>query len=69
MPIELYLQPELTNAEVAESQPPVPITCLGLTFETDAERRAYFRERLRRKLADPAFRPSRASPSARMRPS
>ena len=56
MPIEPYLQPELTNVRVAQSQPPVPITCLGLTFETDAERRAYFRERLREKLQDPAFR-------------
>lgn len=29
-----------------------PVTCLGLTFETDEARRAYFREELRKKLPD-----------------
>jgi len=33
-----------------------PVTCLGMTFENDAERRAYFTELLRQKLQDPAFR-------------
>jgi DNA modification methylase len=33
-----------------------PVKCLGLTFETDAARRAYFLERLRQKLHDPEFR-------------
>lgn len=33
-----------------------PVTCLGLTFENDAARRAYFTEKLRAHLQDPAFR-------------
>ena len=41
---------------LTDASEPTPVTCLGLTFETYAARRAYFRERLREKLADPAFR-------------
>jgi len=42
-------------------QPPAaisagPITCLGLTFASDAERRAHFTALLAEKLKDPAFR-------------
>lgn len=33
-----------------------PVTCLGMTFANDAERRAYFTEKLREKLKDPEFR-------------
>ncbi|WP_295404522.1 DNA methyltransferase [uncultured Thiocystis sp.] len=33
-----------------------PVECLGMTFESDAARRAYFLERLRERLQDPAFR-------------
>ncbi|MBK5966802.1 DNA methylase [Thiocystis minor] len=33
-----------------------PVDCLGMTFENDAARRAYFTERLRERLQDPAFR-------------
>lgn len=33
-----------------------PVTCLGMTFANDAERRAYFIEQLREKLKDPEFR-------------
>jgi hypothetical protein len=32
-----------------------PVECLGLTFETDAARRAYFTEKLREKLQDPTI--------------
>lgn len=32
------------------------LTCLGLTFENDEERRNYFTEKLREKLQDPEFR-------------
>lgn len=32
------------------------VTCLGLTFENDEARRAYFTEKLRQKLHDPEFR-------------
>lgn len=33
-----------------------PVECLGMTFESDEARRAYFTERLREKLQDPEFR-------------
>ncbi len=33
-----------------------PVECLGMTFENDAARRAYFTEKLREKLQDPEFR-------------
>jgi DNA modification methylase len=33
-----------------------PVECLGMTFESDGARREYFRDILRRKLQDPAFR-------------
>lgn len=33
-----------------------PVTCLGVTFANDAERRTYFTDRLREKLKDPTFR-------------
>jgi DNA modification methylase len=33
-----------------------PVECLGMTFESDEARRAYFIERLRAKLQDPEFR-------------
>lgn len=33
-----------------------PVECLGVTFPNDEARRAYFTERLREKLRDPAFR-------------
>jgi len=36
--------------------PPQPVTCLGKTFTSDDERRAYFTEELRKHLADPKFR-------------
>src|SRR5438477_5136550 len=33
-----------------------PVECLGVTFPNDEARRAYFTEKLREKLKDPAFR-------------
>lgn len=33
-----------------------PVTCLGMTFTNDAERRSYFTEKLREKLKDSEFR-------------
>lgn len=38
------------------------IECLGITFRNEAERRAYFLERLRQKLNDPIFRQSAGFP-------
>lgn len=43
-----------TDAE--QQQAGGTIECLGMTFESDAARRAYFLEQLREKLQDPAFR-------------
>jgi len=44
----------------AHPQPMKPVEgqveCLGMTFENDDARRAYFLERLRDTLADPEFR-------------
>lgn len=39
-----------------------PVTCLGRTFENDAARRAYFTEKLREHLRDPAFRATEGFP-------
>jgi len=39
-----------------ERQPAAAVTCLGIEFESDAARRAYFTDRLREKLHDPEFR-------------
>ncbi|MEI8307213.1 MAG: DNA methyltransferase [Chloroflexales bacterium] len=45
------------NALFPMNQPaPVRVECLGMTFASDEERRAYFTERLREKLRDPEFR-------------
>lgn len=33
-----------------------PVTCLGITFENDEERRKYFLDKLKEKLQDPEFR-------------
>lgn len=33
-----------------------PVTCLGMTFENDEERRQHFTQKLREKLKDPEFR-------------
>jgi DNA modification methylase/DNA-directed RNA polymerase subunit RPC12/RpoP len=39
-----------------ESHMSGPVECLGMTFESDAARRAHFTELLKEKLKDPAFR-------------
>lgn len=40
----------------AKKQETGPVVCLGMTFESDDARRAYFTEELRKKLQDPEFR-------------
>ena len=40
------------------------VECLGMSFESDAARRAHFTEILRQKLADPAFRATPGFPKA-----
>lgn len=42
--------------ESSTLSPQEPVTCLGLTFENDEARRAYFTEELRKKLQAPEFR-------------
>lgn len=46
-------------------QPSGPVTCLGMTFENDEARRAYFTEELRKKLQDPEFRKIEGFPIGR----
>jgi hypothetical protein len=43
---------ELDNFEPKNS----PVKCLGMTFNSEEERRAYFLDKLREFLADPEFR-------------
>ncbi len=52
---ERATQPELLR-EASANDNPGPVTCLGLTFTNEAERRAYFTTRLREHLQDPTFR-------------
>jgi len=47
-------QAQLFNTNLEKKQGPVE--CLGMTFDNDEKRRAYFIERLREKLNDPDFR-------------
>ena len=49
-----FVQLPLTQQDTPADDQPIPVTCLGLTFVDDAARRAYFRERLLEKLADPS---------------
>ena len=44
--------------------PGTPVECLGIRFPSDAARRAFFREKLREKLRDPAFRRAEGFPDA-----
>lgn len=48
IPLDIELQ---TNSPQQKT-----VECLGMTFENDAARRAYFTEKLREKLQDPEFR-------------
>ena len=47
-------QTSLALAEHDKTEP-VSVECLGLTFADEVVRRAYFAEKLREKLQDPAF--------------
>lgn len=67
--LELFVQPDgqlrmldrSAEQQVMESQ---QVECLGLTFDNDAARRAYFTEKLREQLKDPAFRAIEGFPIA-----
>ena len=49
-------QESFFEQEQAEHKKTGPVICLGMTFENDDARRAYFTEELRKKLQDPEFR-------------
>ena len=44
------------NFSEGSSNSPKQVTCLGMTFESEEDRRNYFTEKLREKLDDPDFR-------------
>lgn len=46
----------MTNKTKDNTSVQIPIECLGMKFPNDEARRAYFQEKLREKLKDPAFR-------------
>ena len=50
------LETQMLFSTEANAQPHGRVECLGLTFESNEARRAYFLEKLRGKLQDPAFR-------------
>ena len=47
---------EKSYEEEVETRRSQPVKCLGMTFESDEERREHFLEKLRQKLKDPEFR-------------
>lgn len=56
-----YTFQDLTQAKASSQS---PVECLGLTFDNDQARRAYFLDKLREKLKDPAFRAIEGFPIA-----
>lgn len=54
-PLPAYAEPNLSGLADLTGFPRAPITCLGQTFASEDERRAYFRARLAGHLAGPAF--------------
>ncbi len=46
----------------AHHSKPQPVECLGMTFESDDARRAYFLDKLRERLRDPEFRKTEGFP-------
>ena len=44
----LFLDTDFEEVQIT----PQPVTCLGMTFESDEARRAYFRKELRKKLPE-----------------
>ena len=49
-------QPTHQEELFEETEPQGPVECLGMTFENDEARRAYFLDKLSEKLKDPEFR-------------
>ena len=60
------VQRDFTDAEADPSTGTGgPVECLGMTFENDDARRAYFLEKLREKLQDPEFRKIEGFPTGK----
>ena len=53
---EQYFQQTMFETEGPATRDSGPVTCLGLTFPNDEERRKHFLDLLREKLKDPEFR-------------
>lgn len=51
-----YKPQDLFEMKDVSSRDTGPVTCLGMSFENDDDRRAHFTEELRKKLKDPEFR-------------
>jgi len=53
---EEYFEQDLFETQALKLEPQGPVECLGITFESNEERRKYFLGKLREKLRDPEFR-------------
>lgn len=51
-----HQQQEMFETDQPETIDSGPVTCFGMTFESEDKRREYFLEKLREKLKDPEFR-------------
>lgn len=51
-----YRQRTMSDKESVSTSAPEAVTCLGITFQSDEERRKYSLGKLREKLQDPEFR-------------
>jgi len=55
---------EKSYQEELEAKAKKEVECLGMTFENDEARRAYFLEKLKEKLKDPEFRKIEGFPTS-----
>jgi rubredoxin len=55
---------EMSQDKLFEKKKTGPVTCLGMTFESDDARRKHFTDKLREKLKDPEFRKIEGFPIA-----
>lgn len=55
----------MSQDKLFQDKKTAPVTCLGMTFDSDQARREYFTSKLAEKLKDPAFRKIEGFPIAR----
>src|SRR5262245_29463337 len=60
--MRITLQQRTPLLEGQTTHPPSSFACLGMTFRSEGERRAFFLERFREKLSDPEFRRAEGFP-------